>query len=126
MLIYLACPYTDENDMVEWDRKDKAIRICAKLMNALPNDSVLCPIIQGHEVKWWIIESKPREEIKFPPAEFWYDKDIQILAQCSALYVLCLDGWKDSTGVRMEIDYAKQNNMPIVYINENLEELDFE
>ena len=130
MLIYLACPYGTGNTGLQWERHSIASRTCAKLLCALPNDSVICPIIQGHAVKWWVDDECATEieieDIKVPPADFWYKRDMQILAQCSALYVLCIDGWRESTGVKMEIDYAKKNNMPILYINEYLEELDNE
>lgn len=48
--------------------------------------------------------------------EFWKDYYLRILNASTALYVLMIDGWSESTGVANEIKYAQRSNIPIFYI----------
>jgi hypothetical protein len=47
------------------------------------------------------------------PKENWMQFDLTILAICAELYVLKLDGWKESKGVQREIAFAKAKNIAI-------------
>jgi len=38
---------------------------------------------------------------------------------CDELWVFMQDGWRDSYGVKKEIEYAKIKEMPIRYVTEN-------
>lgn len=48
--------------------------------------------------------------------DFWRGYDEAILNVCKELWVLCLDGWQESVGVRAEIDYACKLGIPVRYI----------
>lgn len=48
--------------------------------------------------------------------DFWKLFDLPMLDLSESLFVLCLPGWKKSTGVTAEIEYAKSKNIPIVYM----------
>lgn len=51
--------------------------------------------------------------------EFWKNFSNQLLSKCECLLVYTLDGYLTSSGVQGEIEIAKQNNIPIVYITLN-------
>ena len=47
----------------------------------------------------------------------WQDYDLSFLQHwATELWVLCLDGWKDSVGVRNEIRVAESLGLPVKYI----------
>lgn len=39
--------------------------------------------------------------------------DLSLLSRCDVIYMM--DGWEDSSGAKMERDYAKSQNIPVVY-----------
>lgn len=41
----------------------------------------------------------------------------KIIESAIGVIVLKLDGWEKSNGVRMEIEYAKKNNVPVFYLS---------
>ena len=43
----------------------------------------------------------------------WYSFDLTFLAKCDILLVILLEGWAESKGVQMEINFAKMHNIPI-------------
>jgi hypothetical protein len=45
--------------------------------------------------------------------------DCAYLQHCKDMYVLMLDDWDVSTGVLAEIDFAKANHIPILFIEPN-------
>lgn len=48
--------------------------------------------------------------------DFWLRHDLAILARCDRLIVLQLEGWEQSEGLRREIEFATEKNIPIEYI----------
>ena len=53
--------------------------------------------------------------------EVWLEMTVEWLRQCDALFVAELPEWED-TGVRREIDVAKEMGIPIYYSLEELRE----
>lgn len=49
---------------------------------------------------------------------FWRGFDIRMLSRCEELWVLMLEGWRESKGVSEEIEIAKQYGMRVDYITE--------
>jgi hypothetical protein len=45
--------------------------------------------------------------------EYWKDFDTLILSRCDALFVLMLDGWRESSGVKAEIQIAESRGLLI-------------
>jgi nucleoside 2-deoxyribosyltransferase len=107
-LIYLACPYTHEDVSVREERTKEVTRVAARLM--LEGFNVFSPITHSH----YINDFMP-EEIKCD-FDFWIERDFQILDGCDELFVLCLDGWRNSKGVKAEISFAKKKGIPITYL----------
>ena len=50
--------------------------------------------------------------------DLYYSYDLEWLSVCEA--VLVVEGWEKSRGVKAELEFAKENNIPIYY---NVEEL---
>lgn len=126
MIIYLAAPYSykskskeiglskpdtsQKEKQVKEDRFNKINTVAAKLFKQ--EYTVFSPISHSHPIA---ISNDLAGNI-----EFWLEHDLKMLERCDILFVLMLEGWKESTGVQHEINFAKGKNMPIVYINEQL------
>lgn len=105
-MIYLAVPYTHPYEEMRAARFRTVTRFAADLLK------------QGHVVFSPITHSHPLEVLGDLPNgwEFWQTQDIEFLKLADELHVLCLEGWKESTGVQGEIDWWTRNRRtPIVY-----------
>jgi hypothetical protein len=49
--------------------------------------------------------------------EFWQKIDVEYLILSERVVVLCLDGWKESTGVTAELEIARQLGIEILYMS---------
>lgn len=105
-LIYLASPYTHDDPVVVHDRFVMACKKAAKLFAA--GEYVFCPIAHAHPIKM-VGELDGQWS-------FWQPYDEYMLSLCDDLYVLMLDGWKESRGVQAEIKYAERFGIPISYV----------
>lgn len=47
------------------------------------------------------------------PNHVWYELGLRIMEDGDDLYLLALDGWEDSEGIRMELERAWQLNIPV-------------
>lgn len=107
MLIYLASPYSHPDEAVRarrfWDVCDAA----AKLMR------------EGHQVFSPIAHSHPIALCGELPTdwEYWRDYDEAMLAASSELWVLMLDGWRDSVGIKAEVAIAERLGLPVHYVH---------
>ena len=119
-LIYLASPYLYRvkfhKDISEAMRKrtceihqeeryQKAIDATAYLMKK--GLAVYSPIVATHPVA-------VKHELPLG-SEYWMQFDEIILSKCDEMYVLMIDGWKDSPGVQREIEIAKKMKIHISY-----------
>ena len=110
-LIYLACPYTHKDKAVMEERFRCVNKAASKLMAA--GRYIFSPISHTHPIA---------EAGELPRGwEFWQGYDTAIISRCTSIYVLMLEGWKESTGVQAEIKPAKEYDIPVVFIDENLE-----
>lgn len=102
--VYLACPFSHDDDEVEEARYEEACRVASHLMNE-----------KGLNVFSPITNSFPLEKNHGLSSEwdFWKDIDRAYLRFSYILFVLTLNGWQESTGVTWEIGYAKKHGMPI-------------
>lgn len=73
---------------------------------------VFSPIAHSHSIE--ILDGR------FRPGDFWLKQDFAILKKCDKMFVLMLEGWEKSYGVKEEIKYAKANNIPIEYLEHNM------
>lgn len=106
-MIYLACPYAHPDSNVQHRRYTQVTARAAELMRK--GHVVYSPITSMHFLS---------QHHAFPGEgnDFWLRHDLAILARCDKLLVLQLEGWEQSEGLRREIEFATEKNIPIEYI----------
>jgi hypothetical protein len=114
-LIYLAAPYSDDNEKIIEMRVASINRIAAHLF--IEGHFVISPVSQLHPIT--VAHKLPANW------QFWKDYLCNILQRCDKLYVLTLDGWKESTGVQAEIEHAMNAGIEVILIDENGEKTIF-
>lgn len=107
--IYLATPYTHASDIVREDRFKAACQKAADLM--ISGEKVFSPIAHSHPVEFYGMDG----EIK--SGDFWLDQDFAILQHASKLVVYKIDGWDKSAGIERELAFARDNGIPIEFID---------
>jgi len=106
VMIYLATPYSND--------PEKNYELVLKYVEShmvFTGEVLFSPIIYGHN----IATARPAKQIN-TDYETWKVFDKEMIRFCSELWVLKLDGWRDSGGVQAEVDYAKQFGKPIKYV----------
>lgn len=105
-MYYLASPYNHASAEVRQERYEAAVRALAELLHH--GKITFSPIVHHHPVaclrdlgRGW---------------DFWKKVDTEYLKRCDVLVVLTLDGWRESVGVRAEIEIAELLGMPIQYM----------
>lgn len=104
--IYLASPYSDKSQRVQAQRYFDVSRCAAHLiMQGIP---VFSPIVHNHHLA---------HEYAMPTSALAWDiYNRAFLNTCGALYVCCIDGWKESVGVTAEIEYALGHGIPLTFV----------
>lgn len=106
MLIYLASPYSHQSQSVMQDRFERVCRVAARLMGE--GVHLYSPIAHTHPIA--VQGSLPRGW------EFWEQYDRKLLAACQELWIVTLEGWKESKGVAAELAIAGEMGLPVKYI----------
>lgn len=52
-----------------------------------------------------------------PSYEFWMAWSRELLKMCDVVYVLCTPGWRESRGVAQEIEWARAEDTPVIFID---------
>jgi nucleoside 2-deoxyribosyltransferase len=104
-MIYLASPYSHPDLLVREARFAAACLATAELVRA--GRPVFSPIVQSH----------PLAQLGLPTDwSFWKRIDEACLRRCDAVFVLTIDGWQQSVGVRAEIEIATAQGKPVHYL----------
>ena len=99
-MIYLAVPYSHKNKNVRELRFEIANMVTAILIRS--GAIVYSPISHTHPVD------------KYMKGDFgWVEFDFNFLKHCKKLVILRLPGWKESEGIKREMEYANNNNIKI-------------
>ena len=106
-LFYLAAPYKHKDPAVIAARVEAVNKFVAPMIEA--GNMIYSPVSYSVGIDKYIEYSQP---------DLWYKHGLTMLSCCDKLWVLMLDGWKDSFGVTLEITYAKNQGMEINYFNE--------
>ena len=112
--IYLASPFSHKSKQIEQSREDSINLIASKLKKDNPDCVFFLPITQSCVLR------------RFEPSlggsfENWKKDDLFIIREkADALWVVMLDGWKESIGIQAEIKCAKRHKKPILYIEVEL------
>ena len=97
-IAYLAVPYTHEDPAIMEQRFIQVNKVASVLINN--GEVIFSPISHTHPIK--LAGDLPGTW------QFWDEFDRAYLEHCYKLYVLMLDGWKESMGVQAEINIAKE------------------
>jgi hypothetical protein len=106
-MIYLACPYTHNQQEVRFMRQKLADRYAARLTD---HAAVFSPITHGPR-----LEPHLPERLKTSHA-FWMRQCLPILRKSDAMYLLPLDGWRESKGVQEELRFCATALIPVIVV----------
>ena len=106
--LYLACPYSHWNPVIQLLRWLWVSWAAYRLM--LRGYAVFSPISHSVPISWF--QSK-----KDNCHNFWIQQDFEYLDAYHIVMVLALPGWDKSTGVDYEITRAKAIGLPIELIH---------
>ena len=102
-LIYLACPFRHTDPNMRKKRCAAVHYVAAQLsaegrhvFSPLTHNAILIDILQDSL-----------------PGEHWMQFDLAILAGCKYLFVLKMEGWELSKGVRREILFAQERGIQV-------------
>lgn len=108
-MIIITGPYSSKDLAVKKMRVDAIADACVNLM--IKGIISVSPLIFGLA----LIE---KSKLVMPDSyEFWQEFCRQYVMISDTVYVLNLDGWKESNGVADEIRIAKENNIPIYLVD---------
>jgi len=106
-MIYLASPYSHPSAEVVFDRLAKTEQALGALL--LNREHVYSPIIHFHNVA---------TNYQLPTdAEYWRELNESMIRRMNSVYVLQIEGWIESRGVTMEIEFANSIDLPLFYIH---------
>jgi hypothetical protein len=107
-LVYVAAPYTSRG--ASRVSPEDRISIINRCIGELIRKDVMA-------VSPLLMHSVLRATPDLPSNwEWWQAYSITLLRQCKAMVVLTLPDWDQSVGVRAEIEYAKFQNIPVLYV----------
>jgi hypothetical protein len=107
-MIYLASPYSHQDKSIEAFRYDAACRAVATYMKM--GYTIFSPIAGSHPV--FMVDPEIGGNW-----EAWQKLDKDLIDASEELWVLMLEGWRESKGVNAEMEYAKSKSKPIKYVD---------
>jgi len=110
-MIYLASPYSHPDAAVMEQRFHDVCRVAGSMMH--DGLIVFSPIAHTHSIA--VVGKLPRSW------EFWGKYDHEFIAASEKVIVLMMDGWLQSKGVRAEILIANSLNIPVEYMEFDLQ-----
>lgn len=103
--VYVASPYSSASMDIMQERFEAVERFASTLL--IKGISAYSPIVHCHELA---------KKYKLPATfGFWQQHDHNMISRSNAMYVLCIDGWKESVGIQSEIEFADENYIPVIY-----------
>ena len=105
-MIFVSSPYTHHDPAVQQGRFETVKAYTAKLLSQ--RLVAFSPIVYCHPLA--IAHSLPGD------AQFWKAFNWEMVNHSNAMHVLCLEGWNESSGVKMEMEWADSLSIPISYI----------
>lgn len=105
-LIYISTPYSHTDKEVVEKRVLLVTLYVAKLVSE--GTMAISPITYGDALL----------KVRKLPSDysFWNTFCLSLLNKCDEMIVYKIDGWEDSIGVKDEIRYCLENNIPVEYI----------
>lgn len=104
---YLATPYTKYPLGLE-SAFDLACANAAILMEA--NIAVFCPIAHTHPIA-------RRSKLSQTDSKLWLALDRPLMEAAHGLIMLTAESWRESYGMKMELDYFRTQGKPVLWMN---------
>ena len=111
-MIYLASPYSHPNKHIELQRFKRAEAFVADAIRQ--HLIIYSPIVYCHQMA--LAYDLPGD------AAFWDGFNMNMLRRSDAMWVLQLEGWAESKGVRRELSVAQTLHMTIRHIEISYED----
>lgn len=101
-LVYIMSPYTHFDSGVMNYRAEIAAAVIADLMltNRYPGTTLFSPIVHYHQVAIHRNEL-PRD------VGYWWRINLPFMKAANAALVLCIPGWKESSGIHRELSWFR-------------------
>lgn len=116
-LKYVACPYTQGTSNLSKEDAE-ALKKSRHLQATKAASQLFCKgIISYSPLTCGFPMEQEMSEEHVEDYDAWIQMCLTILEHCDEVYVLCLQGWSKSKGVKIEVAYAKANKLKISYIN---------
>lgn len=104
MNIYLASPYSHDSQTVRETRFQNICHVAGVLMER--GYTVFSPIAHSHTISNYI--GNPTE------TDFYLKQDVTFLEKwADEMWIIELDGWEESKGIKKEIDFCVKHDIPI-------------
>lgn len=107
-LIYLASPYSHTDEYIQHQRAKEISQIAGQLIGE--GVHVYCPIAET-------VMIAKHGELNTTDWEFWKAKDCNQLSRCDELWIAQMDGYQESIGIKGEVKYALENNIPVWFLD---------
>jgi Domain of unknown function (DUF1937) len=108
-IIYLAAPYTHSDLAVREARFEQVTRVAANLI--AQGKIVFSPLTMTHPIDRILADRDTTLG-----SDYWVDFDEAFMEMCAQIFVLKLDGWQVSSGVRREIQYFERAGKSVTYL----------
>lgn len=95
--IYLASPYSHNDFNTRYNRYTQAAEAVVEVSRT--GVPIYSPIVHWHSIA--TEQGLPYD------AHFWRGQNEPLITACDELWVLCLDGWRQSKGIELEKDFAR-------------------
>ena len=110
---YLALPYTGSYgpDCPRYRLEfsfQMANAVAARLMEG--GEVVFSPISHSHPIGNFMVTYEKDHD-------FWMAQNEQIMNFCNRIYVVRIDGWRKSRGVRWEIEWFQRRDLPVFLLH---------
>lgn len=117
-MILISGPYSHKDPKVKEERAYVLSLAAAAIMQG--GKIAFSPVVYGLSVI-------DRSKLELPDStEFWNDFCVTFTSKAKDVWVLDMEGWQDSTGVKNEIKAAKENGITVSLIHFDHESLRFE
>ena len=108
--VYLASSYSHPDPAVRQARYEEVTRVAADIIVSSNGQTMpFAPITHSHP----LFVLRPETGADFSK---WQEFDEWMIRNCDELWVLTVDGWRESAGVQAEIRYANGIWKPVKYV----------
>lgn len=109
LLWYLSSPHSHEDYAVREARYHAALKTLGELLDQ--GLMVFSPIVHSHDL--YKLPGWDKRPVDFV---LWEKYDTELISRCDGILILMIDGWKESKGIKAEIEICRAQNKPVMYL----------